>query len=245
MPVFTIREAFSLGWERAKPNLGNLVLVLVVYVAVAAGFFLLNLLLLKPMPMLGMLFQLINALIVGPIMMLGLFRAGLKAFDGQAPAPGDLFNDAQNLTRYWVGALATLLPLMLVAGFAGIAAALAISLAKKEDAAMMAGAVVLALLAGAACVVAAAMYMRVTYFTYFILDRGLGGWASVKASWAATQGQVWHLMGFTLLLVLFNILGACALLVGLFISASITLVASAYVYRRLESAAAVRLAQGS
>jgi uncharacterized membrane protein len=134
---------------------------------------------------------------------------------------------------------------MLFAAFAGVAAAVALPLAKKDGSAMLAAALVLALIAGAACVAAAALYIRVSYFAYFILDRALGGWASVKASWEATRGQIWHLVALVLVFALFNILGACALLVGLFITLPITLVASAYVYRKLESAAAVRLAQRS
>jgi hypothetical protein len=245
MPVFTIREAFSLGWERAKPNLGNLVLVLVVYVAVIVGFALLNILLDKPMHMLSLLLQLINIFIIGPIMGLGFVRAGLKAFDGQAPSPADLFNEAQHLTRYWMAVLTSILPLVLAAGVAGVAAVVAVALAKKGDSGMLAVALILGLLSAAVIVASIALAFRVTFYAYFILDRALGGWASVKASWQATRGQVWHLLGFTLVVALFNVLGACALLVGLFITLPITLVAWAYAYRKLESASAVRLAQGS
>jgi hypothetical protein len=245
MSAFTIREAFTLGWERAKPRLGDLVLVALAYLAAVAGLTLLDLLLSKPMPMLGLLIQLINAIIVGPIMVLGLLRAGLKTFDGQAPAPGDLFSEAQHLTRYWVAALALILPLLPLAALAGVAAAMGIALAGKGGGVMLLGGLSLGLLATPAGAAAVAVYLRLAYSSYFIIDRGLEGWAAVKASWAATRGHVWRLAGLLLALLALNILGACALLLGLLITLPITLVASACVYRRLESDLAARLAQGS
>ncbi|MEW6572492.1 MAG: hypothetical protein AB1374_02505 [Bacillota bacterium] len=71
------------------------------------------------------------------------------------------------------------------------------------------------------------------FFSYFIIDKKTGVIESLKRSSAITKGSRWNLFLFGLLLALINILGMLALLIGLFATVPTTMVANAYVYRKL------------
>jgi predicted Zn finger-like uncharacterized protein len=77
--------------------------------------------------------------------------------------------------------------------------------------------------------------IRLGFFPYLIVDTGSGPIVSLKASWRATTGFTLDLFLLGLLLMGINILGFLALLIGLFISIPVSIVASAYVYRSLAS----------
>ena len=71
------------------------------------------------------------------------------------------------------------------------------------------------------------------YYSYFIIDKNMGPVESIKASAALTKGVRWKLFGFGLALLLINIAGALLLVVGLFVTIPVSLVAVAFVYRKL------------
>ncbi|HLH21968.1 MAG TPA: hypothetical protein VK066_05570 [Chloroflexota bacterium] len=73
------------------------------------------------------------------------------------------------------------------------------------------------------------------FFSYVIVDRGLGPMAALSRSAAITKGVRWNLFGLALVLVGLNLLGLLALVVGLFVTVPITIVAIAYVYRKLDA----------
>lgn len=75
--------------------------------------------------------------------------------------------------------------------------------------------------------------VKYSLFSYFIVDEGLGPIAAIKASGAATDNAKLDLFLFGLLLGLINLAGALALLVGLFVTVPISMVAYAYAYRTL------------
>jgi predicted Zn finger-like uncharacterized protein len=77
--------------------------------------------------------------------------------------------------------------------------------------------------------------IKLGFFPYFIVDTGSGPIVSLKASWRATTGVTLDLFLLGLLLIGINILGFLALLIGLFISVPVSIVASAYAYRSLAS----------
>lgn len=70
-------------------------------------------------------------------------------------------------------------------------------------------------------------------FQYFIIDKKTGPIDALKKSAIITKGAKWNLFLFRLLLVLINLLGFFALLIGFFVTAPVTMVASAFVYRKL------------
>lgn len=75
--------------------------------------------------------------------------------------------------------------------------------------------------------------IRLQFVTYLIIDRGMGPIDAIKKSWDMTRGQTWNLFLFWLLLLLVNLVGLLLLFVGLFVTIPLSLVATAYVYRRL------------
>lgn len=70
-------------------------------------------------------------------------------------------------------------------------------------------------------------------YDYFIVDKGLGPIEALKRSSAITRGVKWDLFGFFLILSGINLLGALCLLIGLFVTIPTTMVALAFVYRKL------------
>ncbi len=75
--------------------------------------------------------------------------------------------------------------------------------------------------------------IRLQYATYLVIDKNLPPVDAVKKSWDMTKGNAWNLFFFIILLVLVNILGALLLLVGLFVTVPLTMIATAFVYRKL------------
>lgn len=77
--------------------------------------------------------------------------------------------------------------------------------------------------------------IKYQFFQYFLMDKNAGIKESLRLSAKATQGVKWQLFLFVLSLILLNILGALALLVGLFVTIPMTMIAVAYIYRKLSS----------
>jgi len=77
--------------------------------------------------------------------------------------------------------------------------------------------------------------IRLGFFDYLIVDKNSKIIESLKKSWEITKGNTWNLFLLYLLLVLINLLGFFALIVGLFWSIPTTMIAEAFVYRKLSS----------
>jgi hypothetical protein len=75
--------------------------------------------------------------------------------------------------------------------------------------------------------------IRLQYTTYLIVDKNLGPIEAIKKSWSVTRGNTWNLFFFGILLGLINILGVVCLLVGLFITIPLGMLATTFVYRKL------------
>jgi uncharacterized membrane protein len=75
--------------------------------------------------------------------------------------------------------------------------------------------------------------IKYQYFSYLILDKNLGPLEAIKKSGEITMGNKGKLFGLGILLGLINVAGAICLLIGLFATIPTTMVAMAYVYRKL------------
>ncbi len=84
--------------------------------------------------------------------------------------------------------------------------------------------------------------IQFSFFDYFIVDKKVGPIEALKRSSAITRGAKWNLFIFFLMLIGINLLGATCLLLGLFITIPITMIAWAFVYRRLLAQAEIALA---
>lgn len=77
--------------------------------------------------------------------------------------------------------------------------------------------------------------IKLQFAGYLIVDKGMGAVESIKKSWKMTKGVKWNLFLLGLLLCLINLLGVLCLVIGLFVTIPLTMVAEAYVYRKLLS----------
>jgi uncharacterized membrane protein len=77
------------------------------------------------------------------------------------------------------------------------------------------------------------------FYAYFVIDKGLGPIEALKRSYAITTGIKWNLFVFSLLLLGINLLGALCLLIGLFATIPTTMLAVAFVYRKLMAQTAI------
>lgn len=72
-------------------------------------------------------------------------------------------------------------------------------------------------------------------YSYLIIDRDLGVIGSLKKSSLVTRGAKGRLLVFYLLLFLVNFAGVICLIIGLFATIPTTMIAAAYVYKKLLS----------
>jgi uncharacterized membrane protein len=79
-------------------------------------------------------------------------------------------------------------------------------------------------------IIFALMFM---FTTFIVIDRDLGPVEAMKESNRITHGHKWSLLGFTLVLVLINLLGVIALVVGLLVSIPVSSLAVTHAYRVL------------
>jgi len=75
--------------------------------------------------------------------------------------------------------------------------------------------------------------IRLQFVTYLIVDKKLPPVEAIKKSWEMTKGSAWNLFFFGILLFLVNVLGAMLLLVGLFVTVPLSMLATTFVYRKL------------
>jgi len=75
--------------------------------------------------------------------------------------------------------------------------------------------------------------VKFQFFSYFIIDKGLGPIEALKKSSAITKGVKWNLLGFDLLIGGIALLGVLALLIGLLAAIPTAMIAMAFVYRKL------------
>jgi uncharacterized membrane protein len=75
--------------------------------------------------------------------------------------------------------------------------------------------------------------IKFQFFDYLIVDKGLGPIDALEKSSEITRGVKWELFLLGILLVIINLLGFLCLVVGLFVTIPITMVAMAFVYRKL------------
>ena len=77
--------------------------------------------------------------------------------------------------------------------------------------------------------------IRLQFYMYLVVDRGLGPINAIKGSWNITRGVGLSLFVFGILLGLVYVAGLLALVVGLLAAIPIVLMAHIYVYRKLLS----------
>jgi len=196
-PSFRIGDAISFGWERFRDNVGILLGVIAIAVAINLGFSILTR---------GVNSGLAGALIalaswaVSIVIGMGVIRIALKITDGQTPEIADLFIFDINFVAYVVTSI-----------IFGISVVLGLIF-------FIIPGIMIALAWG--------------FYGWPIVDRGALVGESLTVSSTITRGHRWHLLGYGIVLGLFNFLGVITLF-GWLITIPVSIVATAYVYRRL------------
>jgi len=72
-----------------------------------------------------------------------------------------------------------------------------------------------------------------SYALYFVIDRNLGAWDAIKASFSMVKDNLGHLILFFLASVAAYIVGACLCGVGLLVAIPVVIIAQAYTFRTL------------
>lgn len=75
--------------------------------------------------------------------------------------------------------------------------------------------------------------VRFSFAPIIVIDTDSGPIVSMKESYAITKGYFWKLLGFWVVIILLNILGLVAFVVGLLATVPISTLAAIYVYRHL------------
>lgn len=79
------------------------------------------------------------------------------------------------------------------------------------------------------------LMIRYNFYEFILVDKNIGYIQGLSASWKITKGNFWKLCLFGLTLVGINLLGLLALFVGLLVTIPLSMLATAYAYRKLSS----------
>lgn len=105
----------------------------------------------------------------------------------------------------------------------------------------------LAVFGGFVCLIVPGIILliRCQFYSYFIIDKKAGPVEALRLSYKATKDNVWKLFCFDLAFTGVIILGAMALLLGLFVAIPIASLAFVYVYRKLGQESVAKSPQAS
>jgi hypothetical protein len=223
--TFSVKEALSFGWTAMKSHVGLFAVLILILLGVGITANLLDRALTSPW--LNVPVNLVFA-ILQMILQIGVIKITLQVVDKQPSRVPDLWSGTPLFLKYLLASLLyflIFLPCLLLVG--GGAA-----LMGPETASGLAKAGGVALLVAG---VAAAIYLGLMFslYPYLIVDKNAGPVEALGRSRRVTSGARGWLFVFGLLLGLINVLGALVVLIGLFVTLPVTLVAMAYVYRQL------------
>jgi uncharacterized membrane protein len=77
--------------------------------------------------------------------------------------------------------------------------------------------------------------IKYLYIVYLIVDKGSGPLEAMRQSARITDGVKWELFAFMLVLMVINMAGALFFIIGLFVTIPVTMLAMAYMFRKLSS----------
>lgn len=77
--------------------------------------------------------------------------------------------------------------------------------------------------------------IRYSFYGYALVEKGVNGLDALKISWNITKGNTIKLLLFGIVIFLVNIVGMLALVIGILVTAPLSLIATAYVYRKLSA----------
>ncbi len=153
----------------------------------------------------------------------------LDIVKGHTPHYKDLLKPFQTYKVTWHYFLGVLLVMIAFAGAMGIFG-LFYYLSSASS-------IVISLVVGI-ILLCAAIYatVRLQFFRYFIVeDENLGPINAFKKSLHITEGHFWKLFGFMCVIILLNLVGLLAVIVGLLVTIPVTMIAYTHLYKKLSA----------
>lgn len=223
MQKFSIKEAFKAGWNAFKKYPALIIGISIVTVSVLLVFNSLSNSMTdggRTFTFPGLIVWLAN-IAIQIIISLGLVKISLKLLHHEKPHFSDLFTEYKKGLQY----LGASILFFLVVG--GIPAVFLILGALNNSQIMI--------ILGRLLFFLSSIFigLRLMFYSYLIVDKNFGAIDSLKKSYKITQGQIPGLFLFTLASLAVVILGALAILAGLFVAIPVVMVASAYVYKKI------------
>ncbi|HYN74929.1 MAG TPA: hypothetical protein VEV13_01900 [Candidatus Limnocylindria bacterium] len=226
--AFNVGDAFGWGWKKFTENVGPIVLALLVYVAIIFAVVVVWTLLVR------------GILVSSPSITVNPQTGAISTDGGSGLFVGLLANA---LSIFVFVALSAFLTAALVRG----ALILADGDKKLEVGDMFkfdnfATVFVAALIVGALtfvgfffCFVGAfVVWFFTSFYMFFLIDKGLGAWDSVKASFDFVKDNLGQVALLVLLAAIVYSIGAALCFVGLIVAAPVAFLALTYGYRKLQ-----------
>ncbi len=173
------------------------------------------------------------------LMSIGITKIGLKIHDGEKTELKDLISQYKLFFRYLGGSL--LYGLIVIGPIIILKAITLIGLFAYSHKGDTWGLLYLLIpklipiLTLITIIITVILIIKFLFSPLFIIDKKNGPIESLKRSNLITKGHKIKIFGFTLVLALINFTGMFALGIGLFVTLPTTLIAVAYVYRKLSS----------
>ncbi|MBN4056467.1 MAG: hypothetical protein COA82_10405 [Alkaliphilus sp.] len=227
---FSKREAIKFGWETMKKNFWFFIRIslFLVFYNISTYF-------------IGEVLQGESVLLTGGfwmleftgtlLIMMGLIKISLNFYDNKTSKFIDLFMQYGVLPKVIIANILNfviLIPVLLPS----IVIFVALNWFFGESIAIM-GEIIYPLYFALTVGVTIIWMIRVWFFDYFIVDKGSGPIEALKRSWRITKKATWQMCLFFLITIGINLLGTLFILIGLFVTVPTTLLAFAYVYRKL------------
>lgn len=232
MGKFSISEAVKFGWEVAKNNIWLFVKVLLLFSLIFTLFYVITMAFVgivalamlggvkMPMPLYIAIAWLIISFILGIVSIItqaGFVKIALNFCYGQKSKVADLFSQRHLFFKYLFAIILFSLPYVLY---------------DYLISSLLQAPFIRELLLFIPAII---WLIRLQFYPYFIVDKGLGPIESLRKSWQITKGATWSLIIFYLVLLVINFLGFLALIIGIFWTFPASLVAHAFVYKKLVS----------
>ena len=223
---FSIQEAFSYGWAMFRKHAREIIPFCIVFAVVSIVFGALVRSTEIRAPLASNLFNALGT-ITQLVLMLGLIKITFKLEHGKEVAWADFLSMRHRFFSYFFAFIL----LILGSGIVFLLPAVGLFAFAITHHQMF-----LPLLLGAIILIAGLFIItRFKLLAYVIVDTDLKGMAALKKSWELTKHDSLEFFLFVILAVILNIFGAIVFVVGLFVTAPLTLFAMVFVYRKLSA----------
>lgn len=217
----TLREALGFAWKKTKENFPFLSLVMVIMLLLNGGQAVFNKMGEKD-PL-----SFIVALCISIIEMvawLGVIKISLKLIDGEKPELNDVFSQYNIIFKFIIASflfsIITMgLPLLIALG----------GVLLKEIPYALPFMLVVALI-----LMLRAM-LKYIFYEFLLVDKGYSPVGSLKKSAEIVKGSLLTIAFYFAFVFVFNIFGFLLFILGLFVTAPVSLLAGAYIYRKISA----------